>query len=118
MHVLFLVFTVRLFCRNLGNPGTSADLFLKSGRNCQGRIARYVPTVNGNLDYFHGETSYVLCIGSKSVKNKKWEPSENEEVSIEEDVCSVNNSCKFDYGKILLILRPSNRQIIVKVKFK
>ena len=96
-------FTVRLFCRKLGDPGNSADLFLKSGKDCKGRIARYVPTVNGNLDYIHGQTSYALCIGSKSVKNKKWEPSENEEVSIERAVCSVDNSCKFDYGKILLI---------------
>ena len=118
MHVLFLVFTVRLFCRNLGDPGNSADLFLKSGRDCKGRIGRYVPTANGNLDYFYQDNSYTICIGSKSVKNKKWKPSENEEVSIEEDVCSVDNSCKFDYGKILLILRPSNRQIIAKVKFK
>ena len=88
------------------------------GEYCKKDAVTYRPTAKGNLEYFYLSGKYDLCIGSKSVQGGKWEPIENEEVSIEEDVCSVNNSCKFDYGKILLILRPSNRQIIAKVKFK
>ena len=99
-------FTVCLFSRYLGDPGRSADLFLKSDRYCKGRIARYQPTANGNLMYLYVNTKYGLCIGSKSVRVGKWEPSENERVSIEEDVCNVNNSCKLHYGKILFSLRP------------
>ena len=92
-----------MFFRELGNPGTSADLFLKSGSDCKGDSGRYEPTANGNLKYFHGRHPYIICIGSKLVKDEKWEPSYHEKVSIEENVCSVNNSCKLYYGKIFLL---------------
>ena len=97
-------FTVSFFSRNVGNPGKSADLFLKSNNYCRDRVVRYQPTANGNLIYLYLNTKYGLCIGSKSVRAGKWEPSENERVSIEEDVCYVNNSCKLDYGRIWFCL--------------
>ena len=118
MHVLFLIFTLTLFCRSVGDPGKSADLFLQVGEYCKKDAVTYRPTAKGNLEYFYLSGKYNLCIGSKSVQDGKWEPIENEGVSIEQDVCSVDNSCKLDYGKILLILRPSSPQIIAKVKFK
>ena len=103
MLVLFLVLHVGLFSRHLSNPRTSANLFLKSGRYCKNSVSTYQPTANGNLMYFYRHGKYNLCIGSKSVKAGKWEPNENEGVSIEQDVCSVNNSCKLDYGKICFL---------------
>ena len=57
----------------------------------------------GNLEYFYNRNPYLLCIGSESVKDGKWEPRENDKVSVEIKVCEVNNSCKLDYGKILFL---------------
>ena len=53
--------------------------------------------------YFYNSNPYHLCIGSESVKDGKWEPRENDEVSVGEKVCEVDNSCKLDYGKILFL---------------
>ena len=114
IHLLFLVFTVKLFSRSLSNPGNSADLSLKSGRYCKKDLVTYRPKVTapdggrnkvevGNLEYFYNRSPYELCLGSKSVKDGKWKPMENDEVSAEEKVCKVNNSCKLDYGKILFV---------------
>ena len=101
-----------MLSRSLSNPGKSADLFLKSGKYCKKDLVTYRPKVTGdkinnekkvevgNLVYFYNRSPYPLCIGSKSVKDGKWEPRENERVSVEEKVCKVNNSCKLDYGKI------------------
>ena len=111
IHLFFLVFTIKLFSRSLSNPGKSADLFLKSGRYCKQDTVTYRPKVTttdgntevGNLEYFYNRNPYEICIGSKSVKDGKWEPRENDKVSVEEKVCKVNNSCKLDYGKILFL---------------
>ena len=73
-----MALTVRLFSKNSGDPGLSADLFLKSGRDCKKRFARYQPTADGNLEYFYDEIKFSICIGSESVKAGKWEPSKNE----------------------------------------
>ena len=94
-----------LFCRQIADPGKSAHLFLKSGEYCIRSIGRYQPGGSGNLKYHYKSNPYEICIGSKSVKNGKWEPRENDEVSIEERVCEVKNFCKLDYGKILFRLR-------------
>ena len=105
---------MKLFYRKLGDPGRSADLFLKSGKYCELDTVTYRPKVTatdstkskakvGNLEYFYSRRPYTLCIGSESVKDGKWEPRENDEVSVEEKVCKVNNSCKLDYGKILFL---------------
>ena len=104
-----------MLSRSLSNPGTSTDLFLKSGRYCKNDLVTYRPKVTvdkinnekkvevGNLEYFYNRSPYTLCIGSKSVSDEKWEPRENDEVSVEKKVCKVNNSCKLDYGKILFL---------------
>ena len=56
--------------------------------------------MNGNLEYADYYFGRKMCIGSSSVANNKWEPQENENVTIAENICSVNNSCKFDYGRL------------------
>ena len=103
-----------MLTRSLSNPGTSTDLFLKSSRYYKEDRVIYRPKVTttddkkhkvevGNLEYFFNRSPYELCLGSKSVKDGKWKPMENDEVSVEEKVCKVNNSCKLDYGKILFL---------------
>lgn len=90
-----------LFFRSLGDPGKSTNLVLRSDRACKQYYGRYLPERRGNLIYHYGDSEYTICIGSKSVVNGNWEPKENEKVSIEEDVCHVNNSCKLNYGKVI-----------------
>jgi hypothetical protein len=98
---LILFFALWLFSRSIGDPG-NADLVLKTGRECKGKIGTYRPTANGNLKYFHGTTAYDICIGSESAIST--EPHENENVSIQKSVCDKNNSCKLSYGKILSVV--------------
>ncbi|XP_046858694.1 uncharacterized protein LOC124452152 [Xenia sp. Carnegie-2017] len=54
--------------------------------------------MNGNLKYYYLNHPYDICIGSSSVvSGGEWEPRENENVSIVENICKVNNSCKLNY---------------------
>ncbi|XP_046857047.1 uncharacterized protein LOC124450436 isoform X2 [Xenia sp. Carnegie-2017] len=82
---------------NLGDPGNNVELLLTGSRYCGGPIGRYRPITNGNLDYFHTDTPYKICIGGSSVDNNEWQPNDNENVFINKKVCDVNNSCKFNY---------------------
>ena len=93
-------FTFTYYSSNLGDPGTRIDLLLTGSKDCGGQVGRYRPIKNGNLDYFHTDYPFKICIGGSSVVNNEWQPNENENVFINEKVCDVNNSCKFNYGKL------------------
>ena len=92
-------FTFTYYSLKLANPGKNVELFLTE-KYCGGTIGRYRPFKNGNLDYFHTDTAYKNCIGGSSVVNNEWQPNDNENVFINEKVCDVNNSCKFNCGKL------------------
>ncbi|XP_046858686.1 uncharacterized protein LOC124452143 [Xenia sp. Carnegie-2017] len=77
--------------------GKKCDVILQPNNRCTASNSKFQPTVNGNLEY-DDYSGRKMCIGSSSVANNKWEPQENENVTIAENICSVNNSCKFDYG--------------------
>ncbi|XP_046857068.1 receptor-type tyrosine-protein phosphatase S-like isoform X1 [Xenia sp. Carnegie-2017] len=78
------------------DPGTNVSLILLT-KFCGGKIGRYQPTNNGNLEYYHGKTPYDICIGGSSVLNNKWIPHQNEVVAMVENVCKVDNLCKLHY---------------------
>ena len=93
-------FTFTYYSLKLSDPGTRVELFLTESRYCGRQVGRYRPNINGNLYYFHIDRPYKICIGGSSVVNNEWEPNDNENVFINEKVCDVNNSCKFNYGKL------------------
>ena len=53
--------------------------------------------------YTYNDGEYEICIGS----NNTQEPRLNDKVSIQQSVCSIDNSCNFSYGKLLY--EPSSR---------
>ena len=93
-------FTFTYYSLTLADPGTSVELILTGSSYCGRQVGRYRPIKNGNLAYFYTDTPYDNCIGGSFVVNNEWQPNDNENVFINEKVCDVNNSCKFNYGKL------------------
>lgn len=96
----FNSFSSYSFFSNLSDPGKNVSLIITNSTSCSKNAGIYQPTMNGNLKYYYLNHPYDICIGSSSVVSGcEWEPRENENVSIVENICKVNNSCKLNYGK-------------------